>query len=652
MAQRSNHTTTAANIPGAVMNAVLLPGKLNIVHGNTQSLCARKFGKLDELKLTLQNPKISIACFTESWLTENIRDNCISIPGYSMLRNDRGYSRGGGIIVYFRTNLRCTKLFCTELTSNAQDKTECLALDINVNNEKVLLLVIYNPPDNDCSRFLADRMCELSDSYENIVVIGDLNTDLLQPSRKRNNLTSVFESFSLTCLGDEPTYFHNTGCSQLDLFVTNIRSKVRRFDQVSFSGLSQHDLIFATLEFEVTRSQPNQTFRDYVNFNAQAVAQAVLSVPWNEFYGLSDIDELTNFFNFHIKRIHDLHIPLRVVHANRRINPWFNVVVRRAIVERELAYREWLRSPSHLKELKRQHYKTLRNRANLVICRAKRAYFERYFDDHVDTKNLWSRVRSLGVTGKVSAQDCNFDPDEVNDVFLSNCTTVQPPYRHTDNAGAYSDSFGFSTIAPWQVTNAAWESKSNAVGSDGIPIKFLKILLPLIVEHITFLFNKIITTATFPDTWKQIIVLPIKKKTHLNTLTSLRPISILCALSKIFEKLIEQQISAFLREYNLLSEHQAGFQKGQSVKSAVLKVADDIGRSLDKNGIGVLLLLDFSKAFDTGSHHTLCRKLRTQFSFSTEAVRLVESYLSKRMQAVLCGQRLSRSAEVCSGIPQ
>lgn len=72
MAQPSvnNHTIATANIPGAVMNAVLLTGKLNIVHGNAQSLCARKSDKLEEVKLALQSSKIGIACFTESWLTD------------------------------------------------------------------------------------------------------------------------------------------------------------------------------------------------------------------------------------------------------------------------------------------------------------------------------------------------------------------------------------------------------------------------------------------------------------------------------------------------------------------------------------------------------------------------------------------------------
>ncbi|XP_053690713.1 uncharacterized protein LOC128739260 [Sabethes cyaneus] len=542
----SNHINTTANIPGAVMNAVLLSGSLNIVHGNAQSLCARRFNKFEEVKLALQSSKIGIACFMETWLTERKSDNCVSVPGYSMIRNDRSYRRGGGIIVYFRSYLHCTKLFATELTCDAEDKTECLALDVKVNNGKILLLVIYNPPENDYSRFIADKLCMFSDSYENVVLIGDLNTDLLRSSRWQENLTSVFQSFSMTSTGEEPIFFHDSGCSQLDLLVTNDCSKILRFSQVGFSGLSQHDLIFASLDSVVTREEQKITFRDYVNFDAQAVANAVLSVPWNEFYVLTEVNQLASFFTHQMKTIHDEYIPLREAKANKRSNPWFNADVRRSILERELAYKEWQQSPSYLKHTKHQHFKTLRNRTNLLIRRAKEAYFERFLGDYGNIGNLWKRVKSLGVCRKVSSAECNFDPDEVNNTFLSNCTPVQHLYQQATVGASPAEAFRFKHIETWEVINAVWDSTSNAVGSDGIPIKFIKILLPLVVEQICFLFNRVIETATYPDVWKQITVLPLRKKSHLNSLTNLRPISILCALSKVFEKLIGQQISSFL----------------------------------------------------------------------------------------------------------
>ena len=75
---------------------------------------------------------------------------------------------------------------------------------------------------------------------------------------------------------------------------------------------------------------------------------------------------------------------------------------------------------------------------------------------------------------------------------------------------------------------------------------------------------------------------------------------------------------------------------------------DDLASIVDKKGSGILLLLDFSKAFDTISH----AKLEEQFYFSANAVNLMESYLRGRRQTVFCGDRRSRSAVVPSGVPQ
>ena len=90
-------------------------------------------------------------------------------------------------------------------------------------------------------------------------------------------------------------------------------------------------------------------------------------------------------------------------------------------------------------------------------------------------------------------------------------------------------------------------------------------------------------------------------------------------------------MSSFITDNNLLSDHQAGFRKGQSIQTAAVPVYDDLAKTLDKKGSAILLLLDFSKAFDTIPHRKLCSKLETQFNFAVSAVNLFESYLTERV---------------------
>lgn len=652
MSRIGNHTSIPVSIPKAVMHAALPRGKLNVCHGNSQSLCARRFSKFDEIKNCIYDSKIEIACFTESWLTASVSDQSIAIPGFSLIRNDRLYKRGGGIVVYFRNHLRCKKVFHTCLTEESSNKAECLALEVQVNNSCVLLMVVYNPPDNDCSAFLEDKLADFSARYESIFLIGDFNTNLLRHSRKRSLFESVLQTFSMQSIGEEPTYFGSDCCSQLDLFVTCCRDKVLRFDQVSFPAMSQHDLIFVSLDFDVVPSRNINMYRDYTNFDPHALEIELCNVPWDEFYCMQDVNDKVCFFNAHLKAIHDRVIPLRPVSKKSRTNPWFNDDIRKSMLERDLAYRDWLRASPETKENKRQQYKTLRNRTNLRVTEAKKEYLKSFLGDNTTSNQLWKRIKSLGVGKEISQPDCNFDPDDINREFCANFTNDQTNIQPTITSHESHYSFAFNQIQSWEIVNAVWETKSNAMGLDGIPIKYLKIILPLVIEQINHMFNKIIETSVYPTVWKHAKVLPIRKKAHVNSISNLRPISILCALSKVFEKILKNQMTNYLESNNLLFECQAGFSKNQSVKTAVLRVYDDIGSVIDKKGIAILLLLDFSKAFDTISHQRLCRKLQMQFNFSANAVRLMASYMCERLQTVFCGEQRSCSTFVTSGVPQ
>ncbi|XP_039448705.1 uncharacterized protein LOC120427855 [Culex pipiens pallens] len=632
------------------MNAVLRSGKLNVCHGNAQSLCARKFAKLDELKDLLHSSKISVACFTESWLSPKTSDRRLAIPGFSLIRNDRKFQRGGGIVVYCKHHIGRTEVFRTELTAESADKTECVAVELRVDGEKILLVVVYNPPRNDCSEFLAAKLSEFGTRYENVLLVGDLNTDLAVPSTLRDRFTEVLQTHALFSVGVEPTFYHNRGCSQLDLFITSCAEKVLCFNQVGFPAMSQHDLIFGSLDFDDNPAPMITTYRDYVNFDAATVENAILAIPWSDFFASNEPDLLVNFFNEQAKQVHDACIPLRTKRGSKVSNAWFTNEVRTSMLERDLAYGDWRRAPRAFKDEARRRYNTLRNRTNAIVAAAKAQFLNRHLDNRTPSKILWNRLKSIGVGKERTSPTCDFHPDAVNQTFLSSYIAGEPVRRRTGPDNPYS--FAFRPVQQWEVVNAVWDISSNATGLDGLPIAFVKIILPLTIQQVTHIFNSIIETSTFPVCWKHAKILPLRKKPHLNALTNLRPISILCALSKAFEKLMERQMSTFIAENNLLTDHQAGFRKGQSIQTAAVRVYDELAKTVDNRGSAVLLLLDFSKAFDTIPHRKLCAKLEVQFNFSVSAVNLVKSYLENRTQTVFCGDQQSETGVATSGVPQ
>ena len=66
-------------------------------------------GKVDELAAFMSVNKVLIASITESWLTDEIGDDQISIGGYAIHRKDRTHGRGGGVCVYVSQQISITR---------------------------------------------------------------------------------------------------------------------------------------------------------------------------------------------------------------------------------------------------------------------------------------------------------------------------------------------------------------------------------------------------------------------------------------------------------------------------------------------------------------------------------------------------------------
>jgi hypothetical protein len=85
--------------------------------------------------------------------------------------------------------------------------------------------------------------------------------------------------------------------------------------------------------------------------------------------------------------------------------------------------------------------------------------------------------------------------------------------------------------------NPALGITSNAVGSDGISLNFLKLLLPLIIDHYLHVFNHAISCSVFPTLWKNGIVRPVAKVASPSCPSDFCPITIVSVWFKGFERL-------------------------------------------------------------------------------------------------------------------
>ena len=112
----------------------------------------------------------------------------------------------------------------------------------------------------------------------------------------------------------------------------------------------------------------------------------------------------------------------------------------------------------------------------------------------------------------------------------------------------------------------------------------------------------------FPDLLKISKVVPLYKKDDDSNLSNYRPISLLPSISKIFEKVLLEQLTTYLDNNNLIDNHQYGFRKRHSTEYAALHIVDYLNYELDLKRTPINLYLDLSKAFDNLSHKILISK--------------------------------------------
>ena len=186
---------------------------------------------------------------------------------------------------------------------------------------------------------------------------------------------------------------------------------------------------------------------------------------------------------------------------------------------------------------------------------------------------------------------------------------------------------------------------------DNLSGRLLRDGAKVLAKPITNICNLSITSGKFPDSCKLAKLKPIYKKGSLTEASNYRPIPLLPLISKVIEKVIHDQTSAFLNSRNLLYNYQSGFRKKHSTDFCLSFLNDKILKGFDQGLITGMILIDLQKAFDTIDHDILLQKLYA-IGFSKHSVNWFRSYLTNRTYLVNLGNMFSQPACVSSGVPQ
>ena len=210
----------------------------------------------------------------------------------------------------------------------------------------------------------------------------------------------------------------------------------------------------------------------------------------------------------------------------------------------------------------------------------------------------------------------------------------------------------FSNINSTDVLHIINELKpKNSAGHDLISCKLLKEIRFIISEPLAMVINQTLLTGIFPNKLKIAKVIPLFKKGDKSIIENYRPISILPSISKVFEKIIFNQLYDHFQKHNLFFNGQYGFRRNHSTELATLDLIEKIQYQLDTHKNPFAIFLDLSKAFDTIDHDILLTKLY-YYGIRNQVLCLFKNYLSSRSQYISMGEIKSSLRNINTGVPQ
>ena len=195
--------------------------------------------------------------------------------------------------------------------------------------------------------------------------------------------------------------------------------------------------------------------------------------------------------------------------------------------------------------------------------------------------------------------------------------------------------------------------EKNCHGFDRIPLRILRDGSMLLSTPYTKLFKAVISQCKVPEQWKTARIIPLHKKGDKEKVENYRPISNLCAPSKVFEKLLLQDLlkRETLSNVDLTNTSQHGFKKERSTVTAAMTIQSKLAQLLENNNYAIMASLDLSAAFDVVNRDLLLKRLDV-IGLSQEFVKIIEEWLTNRKAYVEVEQSSSSFFPIQCGTVQ
>lgn len=639
---------------------------LRIYTQNTRGLNSKiKTGTIH--KTTLLNH--DIFALTETWLQSNVSSTELFNETYVTHRSDRILSdevqTGGGVLVAIKNNIVANRLTAWE----QEIPFENIWLKIQTNDStKIYLNTIYLKSGFN-SAHLKQYLDHITDimlnrePYSKFIILGDFNMSNIEWFRSGKCFTAIdFDGFSASNLLDTLTCtdlsqfngIKNSFNRILDLVLSNVELTVVRANEIITNEDDYHPSLIVTVhsanvKFMKVKKGRKLNYRkaDYVSINTE-----IEQINWTEILNDQNIDIASENFYYIIMNIINKFVPL----TKRGVDNyplWFSPILINVINDKS-HYRNLWKSTNNttyktLFEIKRKESKKLKqylyykyiNNVESSIKSNPKCFFA--YTKSLKQSNKLPNTMFLRENVSDSIEDtCNLFAEHFSSVYTQ--TANAPTITCNNNCNNY---FHISRIEIAKLIESFDGNKANS--PDLIPMIFYINTSKTISIPLEIIFNKAITSMTFPSKWKHSLISPIFKAGDKANIENYRPISIISAISKIFEKGIYLHIHN--QTCNQISDMQHGFTTGKSTLSNLLEYNNYLAKNMVKGNQVDTIFTDMTKAFDRIDHSLLLEKLK-RYDLEICLIKLIESFLRNRTQTVCVYGAKSQAINPLSSVPQ
>ena len=572
---------------------------------------------------------------------------------------------------------------------------EGLFIDITSSelSRKVTIGNIYRPGRSNSNACIDNFLSPISKIIESVkqenstlVWSGDINLNLLHIN-DREKIQEYFDLFSSNGLLPQitlPTRFSKKRGTLIDQIFCRLSGPITSsLSGIILTKISDHLPCFSCIDVLNTKPPKRKTVKVRVS-SPEAITSFKNEVRCNIENTYFDRNLLMDpnisqcKLDLILQGAKEKHLPEKNVKFDKykhKINPWITSGILQSIKHRDILYKQLkCTNPESIDygelEDKLKAFSSILQRSKRT---AKIMYYQNQFEKYKsDIRKTWATINEL-ITKKSKNSDFPahfFSNDRIitGDQDIANCfnnffTNIGPNLAKeipTPPNKAYTDflreritfSFQFSTVSTDHLLKIITKLKpKTSSGHDKISTILLKCISNEIISVLCLIINQSLSTGIFPDNLKIAKIIPIYKKEDPHLPDNYRPISLLPAISKVFEKVAFIQVYEYFTKNKLFYESQYGFRTLHSTELAALELTDQIFRHLDQKKLPLAIFLDLSKAFDTIDHSILLNKL-SYYGIQGTSLMWFNSYLTNRYQYVEFNDKHSNLKEIKTGVPQ